>query len=290
MRLFCFGMGYSARRLAQALAPRGWRIAGSCRDASAKTEIESLGHDAFLFDRDTRLPPNALQGASYLLSSVPPDDAGDPVIDRHGADIARLKGLTWAGYLSSTGIYGDTGGARVNESAPPRPTSARGRRRVAAEAAWLALHERHGVPVHVFRLAGIYGPARSALDQVRARAARRVDRPGHRFSRIHVDDIAAVLMASMARPAPGAIYNLCDDEAAPAADVVAFACALMAVAAPPLVPFAEAEKNMSAMARSFWRDNRVVDNHRIKKELGVTLRYPDYRTGLRAILAEESGA
>ena len=286
MRLFCFGMGYSARRLAQALAPRGWRIAGSCRDASAKAEIESLGHDAFLFDRDTRLPPNALQGASYLLSSVPPDDAGDPVIDRHGADIARLKGLTWAGYLSSTGIYGDTGGARVNESAPPRPTSARSRRRVAAEAAWLALHERHGVPVHVFRLAGIYGPARSALDQVRARAARRVDRPGHRFSRIHVDDIATVLMASMARPAPGAIYNLCDDEAAPAADVVAFACALLAVAAPPLVPFAKAKKNMSAMARSFWRDNRRVDNRRIKEELGVSLSYPDYRTGLRAILAE----
>ena len=290
MRLFCFGMGYSARRLASALAPRGWRIAGTCRDAGAKAELESLGHDGFLFDRLTRLAPNALQGASYLLSSVPPDDAGDPVIELHGAHIARMEGLTWAGYLSSTGVYGDTGGARVDESARPRPTSARGRRRVAAESAWLALHERHGVPVHVFRLAGIYGPGRSALDQVRARTARRVDRPGHRFSRIHVDDIAAVLMASMARPAPGAIYNLCDDEPAQAADVVAFACALLGADAPPLVPFAEAEKNMSAMARSFWRDNRVVDNRRIKTELGVTLRYPDYRAGLRAILAEESSA
>ena len=290
MRLFCFGMGYSARRLAPALAARGWRIAGTCRDASVKAEMESLGFDAFPFDRDTPLAPNALQGVTHLLSSVPPDDAGDPVIDRHGADIARIEGLTWAGYLSSTGVYGDTGGARVDESARPRPTSARGRRRVAAEAAWLALHERSGVPVHVFRLAGIYGPARSALDQVRARTARRVDRPGHRFSRIHVDDIAAVLMASMARPAPGAVYNLCDDEASASADVVAFACALLAVEGPPLVPFAEAEKNMSAMARSFWRDNRVVDNRRIKKELGVTLRYPDYRVGLRAILAEESGA
>ena len=290
MRLFCFGMGYSARRLASALAPRGWRIAGTCRDAGAKAELESLGHDAFLFDRLRRLAPNALQGASCLLSSVPPDAAGDPVIDGHGAHIARMEGLRWVGFLSSTGVYGDTGGQRVDESARLRPTSARGRRRVAAESAWLALHERHGVPVHVFRLAGIYGPGRSALDQVRARTARRVDRPGHRFSRIHVDDIAAVLMASMARPAPGAIYNLCDDEPAPAADVVAFASALLGADAPPLVPFAEAEKNMSAMARSFWRDNRVVDNRRIKTELGVTLRHPDYRSGLRAILAEESGA
>ena len=290
MRLFCFGMGYSARRLASALAPRGWRIAGTCRDAGAKAELESLGHGAFLFDRLRRLAPNALQGASCLLSSVPPDAAGDPVIDGHGAHIARMEGLKWVGFLSSTGVYGDTGGQRVDESARLWPTSARGRRRVAAESAWLALHERHGVPVHVFRLAGIYGPGRSALDQVRARTARRVDRPGHRFSRIHVDDIAAVLMASMARPAPGAIYNLCDDEPAAAADVVAFASALLGADAPPLVPFAEAEKNMSAMARSFWRDNRVVDNRRIKTELGVTLRYPDYRAGLSAILAEESGA
>ena len=161
---------------------------------------------------------------------------------------------------------------------------------MAAEAAWLALHQRHDVPVHIFRLAGIYGPGRSAIDQVRARTARRVDRPGHRFSRIHVDDIAAVVTASIARPAPGAVYNLCDDEPAQAADVVAFACALLGAEAPPLVPFAEAEKNMSAMARSFWRDNRVVDNCRIKKELSVTLRYPDFRAGLSAILAEESGA
>jgi nucleoside-diphosphate-sugar epimerase len=290
MRLFCFGMGYSARRLAAALAPRGWRIAGTCRDARAKAELESLGTEAFLFDRDTPLPPNALHGATHLLSSVPPDDAGDPVIDRYGADIARIEGLAWTGYLSTTGVYGDTGGARVEESARLRPTSARGRRRVAAEAAWLALHQRHDVPVHIFRLAGIYGPGRSAIDQVRARTARRIDRPGHRFSRIHVDDIAAVVTASIARPAPGAVYNLCDDEPAQAADVVAFACALLGAEAPPLVPFAEAEKNMSAMARSFWRDNRVVDNCRIKKELSVTLRYPDFRAGLSAILAEESGA
>ena len=170
----------------------------------------------------------------------------------------------------------------VDESAALNPTSERSRQRVAAEEGWRGL----GLPLHVFRLSGIYGPGRSMLDKVRDGTARRIHRPGHRFSRIHVDDIAAVLRASMARPNPGAIYNVADDVAA-AADVTEFACRLLAVEPPPIVPFDDAAKDMSPMALSFWQDNRRVDNSRMKSELGVNLAYPDYKAGLKAILAAE---
>ena len=156
-----------------------------------------------------------------------------------------MSGARWVGYLSTTGVYGDTGGARVNESSPVNPTSARGRRRVMAENRWLDLFWKQRLPVHVFRLAGIYGPGRSMLDQVRAGRARRIDRPGHLFSRIHVDDIAAVLRTSMARPRPGAVYNVCDDVPAAPGDVVAYACELLGVPAPPVVSYEEAAGDMS---------------------------------------------
>ncbi len=286
-RLFCFGLGYTAGVLAAALVGEGWTVAGTCRDRATRADLAADGIDAFLFDRDRPLDDAgaALGGATHLLSSVPPDAEGDPVLARHAGAIAAMKGLTWAGYLSSTGVYGDTGGARVDETAAVDPTSERGRRRAAAEDGWLDLWRAAGVPVHVFRLSGIYGPGRSVLGTVRAGQARRIDKPGHLFARIHVDDIAGVLRASMARPGPGAVYNVCDDEPAPAADVVAFACELLGVDAPPLVPFHQAAGEMSPMALSFWRDNRRVDNGRIKGKLGVRLKFPDYRAGLRAVLA-----
>ncbi len=239
----------------------------------------------FLFDRGRPLddPAAALDGATHLLGSVPPDGEGDAVLDHHAADIAGLRGLAWAGYLSTTGVYGNRDGGWVDETSELRPTGPRQRRRAEAEARWLALWREHGVPVHVFRLAGIYGPGRSALEAVRAGTARRVHKPGQVFSRIHVDDIVAVLRASMARPHPGAVYNVCDDEPAPPEDVIAYAAELLGVAPPPLVPFEEAE--LSPMARSFYADNKRVRNERIKAELGVRLRYPDYRAGLRALLA-----
>lgn len=187
----------------------------------------------------------------------------------------------WA--ISTTGVYGDRGGGRVDETAALTPSGERGRRRVAGEAGWLELHRRHGLPVHVFRLAGIYGPGRSALDTVRAGRAQRIDRPGQVFSRIHVADIVETLRASMARPDPGAVYNVCDDDPAPPEAVIAYACRLLGIAPPPLVPFDRAE--LSAMARSFWDDNKRVDNRRIKQELGVRLLYPGYREGLAALLA-----
>ena len=291
-RLFCFGLGYSATRLARGLMANGWTVAGTCQSTDRRDELASEGIEAFVFDRNQLLadPEQALSGVTHLLSSVPPTENGDPVLISHGGDIKAMQGLQWAGYLSSTGVYGDADGARVDETSPVNPSSDRSRRRADAETAWLALRENNGLPVHVFRLASIYGPGQSALDQMRAGAARRIEKPGHMFSRIHVDDIAVVLRASMARPhsgsGPGAVYNVCDDEAASPADVTAYAYELLGQAAPPVIPFAEAKKQMTPMGLSFWQDNRRIDNRRIKDDLGVTLTYPDYRAGLSAILAD----
>ena len=289
-RLFCFGLGYSALTLARRLQTQGWSVAGTTRSQDKADRLSAEGIEAFLFDRSQPLdePAAALAGTSHLLSSAPPDVAGDPVLDHHRADIAAVESLAWLGYLSTTGVYGDRDGGWVDEDSELAPTGERGRRRVAAEDAWLDLWERDGLPVHLFRLAGIYGPGRSALDTVRHGTAKRIDKPGQVFSRIHVDDIAAVLEASMARPRPGAAYNLCDDEAAPPQEVIAHACALLGREPPPLIPFEEAE--LSGMARSFYRDNKRVSNKRIKNELGVALAYPTYREGLRALLAAQDEA
>jgi nucleoside-diphosphate-sugar epimerase len=232
------------------------------------------------------LPPEALDGVTHLLVSVPPDAAGDPVLAVHGEDIAGIEGLCWLGYLSTTSVYGDHGGGWVDESAELSPSGERGRRRVAAEAGWRELWHRRGVPVHVFRLAGIYGPGRSPFEALRAGTAKRIDKPGQVFSRIHVEDLARVLAASISRPRPGAVYNVCDNDPAAPEAVVAYAAALLGVPAPPLVPFEAA--GLSAMARSFYDDNKRVSNRLIKSELGVTLRYPHFRAGLAAILGEEA--
>ncbi|MBC8337829.1 MAG: SDR family oxidoreductase [Rhodospirillales bacterium] len=288
-RFFCFGLGYSAGRLARALLSDGWSAAGTCQSEERRAELAADGIEAHVFDVDTRLSDAAelLSGVTHLLSSVPPPRDGggeegdrDPVLALYAENIRAAEHIQWIGYLSSTGVYGDAGGGRVDETTPVNPSSERSRMRAEAEAEWLALG------AHVFRLAGIYGPGRSALDQVRAGRARRIEKPGHKFSRIHVDDIAAVVRASMDRPDPGAIYNVCDDEAASPADVNAFAYELLGQEAPPVTAFEDIVKTMSPMGLSFWQDNRLVDNSRIKEALGVRLAYPDYRAGLRAILAE----
>jgi nucleoside-diphosphate-sugar epimerase len=289
-RLFCFGFGFSARTLARRLleaqgAEAGWAVAGTTRSTETAAELRAAGVEAWLFDRAHPLDPAALAGTTHLLVSIAPNEEGDPVLDRHAADIAALPELRWIGYLSTTGVYGDWQGAEVDETSELRGAKGRNLRRIEAEAAWLALHEEKGLPVHIFRLAGIYGPGRSALDQVRAGRARRIDKPGHLFSRIHVEDIAKTLQASIARPHPGRVYNVCDDAPAAAAEVTAYACELLGVDPPPLIPLEEAQ--MSPMALSFWEDNRLVSNRRLHEELGVTLDYPDYRAGLKAILAGE---
>ncbi len=284
--LFCFGLGYSALFLARLLAAAGWTVSGTCRSAEKAADLRARGFAAELFERGRALPPAAMAGATHVLVSAPPDPAGDPALDSHGDDIAQLPGLAWLGYLSTTGVYGDRDGGWVDETSALRPSGERGRRRVAAETGWLELGRRRGVPVHIFRLAAIYGPGRSPFAALRAGAARRVDKPGQVFSRIHVEDLARVLAASMARPRSGAVYNVCDDEPAPPEAVVAHAAALLGLPAPPLTPFAEA--GLSAMARSFYDDNKRVDNALIKREFGAVLRFHDYRAGLAAILAEEA--
>lgn len=287
MHLFCFGLGYSALALARLVAAEGWAISGTCRSTETAAGLHQLGFSAELFDRDHPLPADALREVTHVLVSAPPDDTADPVLARHADDIAALPGLSWLGYLSTTGVYGDRGGGWVDETAVLAPTGERGRRRVLAETDWLDLWRRRRTPVHIFRLAAIYGPGRSPFAALRAGAAKRIDKPGQVFSRIHVEDLALVLCASMARPRPGAVYNVCDDDPAPPEAVVAYAAKLLGVKAPPLV--ALDQSGLSAMARSFYDDNKRVRNALIKRELGVALRYPDYRAGLAAILAAETG-
>jgi nucleoside-diphosphate-sugar epimerase len=281
--LLCLGLGYTGRALAARLAGEGWTVAGTCRSSEQATALAAQDYPCHRFDRDHPLAQAMLADVTHILVSVPPDEAGDPVIDRHRNDIAAIGGLSWLGYLSTTGVYGDRDGGRVDETSELRPSGVRGRRRLVAETAWLDLWRDRGVPVHIFRLADIYGPGRSPLDALRAGTAKRIAKPGQVFSRIHVDDLASVLIASIARPRPGAVYNVCDDEPASPAEVVAHAAQLLGVPPPPLVPFDEV--SLSPMARSFYADNKRVSNALIKAELGVRLRYPDYRAGLAAILA-----
>lgn len=280
---FCFGLGYSALALAEALLQQGWRVSGTCRSAAKAADLARRGITPHLFDRDHPVADLArhLRGVTHLLSSVPPDAAGDPVIDLHGETLRQQSHFSWTGYLSTTGVYGDRQGGWVDEDSALTPSGERGRRRLAAEREWLRLTPA----AHLFRLAGIYGPGSSALDAVRAGRARNIVKPGQVFSRIHVADIVQVVRASIAKPAPGRAYNVCDDDAAPPADVVLHACSLLGVSPPPAIAFEEAE--LSPMARSFYDDNKRVHNDRIKRELGVKLIYPDYRQGLAAILAGE---
>ncbi|MDD9878939.1 MAG: SDR family oxidoreductase [Magnetovibrio sp.] len=288
--LFCFGLGYSAQRLAAAVAEAGGAVSGTSRSADQAAAGAERGYTMHVFDGSVG-DPLWLKGATHVLLSVPPGPDGDPVLRSFGPVLADLPSLAWLGYLSTTGVYGNTDGAWVDETAALNPDVDRSQRRAQAEAGWQALAARHHLPLHIFRLAGIYGPGRNVLKQARAGKARRIIKPGHQFSRIHVDDIARVLEASIARPNTqtpgGAVYNVCDDEPAAPADVTSFACDLLGIDPPDPMPFDEAAKGMSPMGLSFWNDNRKVRNNRIKAELGVQLAYPTYRDGLRAIYASD---
>jgi nucleoside-diphosphate-sugar epimerase len=280
-RLFVFGLGYSALELARLVRAEGWTVAGTCRTERGAAALGAENIEPFLFDGTAPLDPASFADATHLLASIPPDP-DDLALRHHALDIAGLTGLAWIGYLSTTSVYGVTDGSLVDEETSCAPSSARGQRRLAAEQAWQALP----LPAHVFRLSGIYGPGRSIFDTIRSGRAQRVVKPGHAFNRIHVADIAATLRASIANPAPGRVYNLADDLPAPSADLVTHACALMGTAPPPEIPFEQAV--LSPMAREFWADNKRIDNHRIKQELGVDLLYPTYREGLDAIFAAGS--
>ncbi len=266
---------------------QGWSVAGTTRDPEKRAFLLNKGIKAHLFDYEHPLgdPHYIFEGTTHLLISTPPDEQGDPTFHMHASDIVNIPTLEWVGYLSTTSVYGDREGGIVDEQSEIRPNTIRGTRRVRAEQEWLSLLFHYGVPVHLFRLAGIYGPGRSALDSVRAGVARRINKPGQVFNRIHVADIVQVLMASMANPNPGAAYNLTDNDPVPSWEVITYACELLGITPPPIIPYNEAD--MAPIVRSFYSDNKRVANNRIKNELGVALKYPDYKHGIDACLAAE---
>lgn len=277
--LLSLGHGYSAAALARRLIPQGWRVIGTTRSAAKAQRLRAEGVEPLIWPGADIGP--ALAQATHLLTSVAPDATDDPVLRALAPQLAAARHLEWVGYLSTTGVYGDHQGGWVDEATPLTPGTERGVARVRAEAGWQAL----GLPLHIFRLAGIYGPGRGPFEKVRDGSARRIIKPGQVFSRIHVEDIGAVLEASITRPNPGAVYNVCDDDPAPPEDVLAHAATLLGLPPPPEIPWDQAR--MTPMALSFYAESKRVRNDRIKNELGVRLTYPDYRRGLAAVLATE---
>lgn len=283
MHLFTFGLGYSAEVLARRLASEGWRITGTSTTAAGAERIRSLGFGGLVFDGTA---PGAgiaaaLGAASHVLLSIPPGPDGDPAFRHHARDIAARPGPGWIGYLSTIAVYGDQQGGWIDETMPANPASERGKRRLAAEAAWLDFAARNDLTLMVFRLPGIYGPGRSVLDDLAEGTARRLVKKGQVFNRIHVEDIARGIEAAMARPRAGAVFNLTDDEPAPPQDVVEYAARLAGLPVPPEIDFETAD--LTPMARSFYSENKRVRNSRLKAELGFDLAYPTYREGLAAI-------
>ncbi len=283
MRLLIFGYGFSSRAIALAL-PGGWDVRATTRKPGKLGAIARDGVTPLLFPGSDMAAH--IEWASHVLISAGPQNGRDPVLADLRTAFAAARHLKWVGYLSTTGVYGDHGGGWVTEETPLQASTKRGQARIDAEADWMTLHQNHGLPVHFFRLAGIYGPGRGPFAKVRNGTARRIIKEGQVFSRIHVEDIAQTVLASINRPNPGAAYNVCDDDPAPPQDVIAHAAELLGLPVPPAVPFEDAD--MTPMARSFYAESKKVDNTRIKTELGVSLRYPDYRTGLSHLLATES--
>jgi len=278
-----FGYGFTAQRLARRFLDKSWRVSGTVRNAGKSRHAHGGGVKLHLFDGQEHLfDRDVFADVTHVVLSIPPAESGDPALTAHGNDLRKARNLQWIGYLSTPAVYGDRQGGYVSEETPPNPGSARGRRRLAAERAWIDAFADTDISVQIFRLAGIYGPGRSPLDQLRAGTARIIEKPGQVFNRIHVDDIGSILMASMERPHKGRIYNVADDEACPSGDVMRYAAALLGVPAPEPIDFESAE--LSQMARSFYAECKRLDTTRLKQELGVTLAYPTFREGLRAIL------
>ena len=280
-RLFIFGLGYCGLEIAKLAQADGWQVSGTVTSGGKANALRAKNFDAHTFSAGTALSAATLASATHVLCTIAPGRTGDPALKLGGHFFRRAR---WLGYLSTTGVYGDRAGGWVDEASEPRPARPRNIVRLATERAWQATGQGSGARVDVFRLPGIYGPGRSAIDQVRAGTARRIDKAGQVFSRIHIDDIAATVLAAINREAPpGAIYNVADDLPASSSELIEYACKLLGVPAPPAAPWAEVERTLSAMARSFYEENRRVRNDRIKRELGVVLKYPTYREGLRAI-------
>jgi len=285
--LFCFGLGYCGQALAKALQDKGWKVSGTTRDPIALEQLKQKNINGHLFDQNNPLPEGFLDGVSHILLSIPPGDEGDPVFLNHGMDLQNTaknlpKNLQWVGYLSTTGVYGDRQGGWVDETSALTPSTTRGKKRLKAENGWIDLFESNALPIHIFRLAGIYGPGSNQLEKLIAGKANRRIKPRQVFSRIHVDDIVGMLQASMDKPNPGQAYNLCDDEAVPPQDVVTFAAQLLGVEPPAEIAFNP--DDMTPMGLSFFAESKRVSNQKIKNNLGYVLKYPTYREGLQALL------
>jgi len=283
--LFCFGLGYTATALGKELLQEGWKVSGTCQTEDRRQQLVGLGFNAVIFDGGNHSDEvvTLLNSATHILQSIAPAKDGDAVYDTFGEDIlANTAQIEWLGYLSTTAVYGDRQGGWVEETSELNPQMPRGVWRVQAEQQWHGLYQANGLPVHIFRLAGIYGPGRNQLNKLRAKKARRIVRKGQLFSRIHVDDIIATLRASIDRPSPGAVYNVCDNEAAPPQDVIEYAAGLLSMDVPPAEPFDQAE--LSDMARSFYSESKKVSNRKIKTELGVELKHPTYREGISSLV------
>ncbi len=286
--LLCFGLGYSSGFVAARLARQGWRITGTSTRAEGAAHLAANGYTGLVFDGTAANVDVAaeLKSATHVLLSIPPGADGDPAFIGHCENIRESASITWIGYLSTVGVYGDAQGGWVDEETETKPGSERGKRRLAAERQWLDLAQNAGKHAAAFRLPGIYGPGRSALDDVLDGTARSIVKPGQVFNRIHVHDIASAVIAAIERPHTGRVYNVTDDEPGPPQDVVNFAAQLLGRPQPPSLDFATAE--LSSMARSFYSENKRVANARMKAELGIRLKYPSYREGLTAILRSAS--
>lgn len=286
MNLFVFGLGFSAGYFAKRSNDR---VSGTVRSQEKAAALSVAGINAHVFGpgvRDSAIAEDIAK-ADALLISVPPGTSGDPVLAAYAHQIASAPNLRWIGYLSTIGVYGDHQGAWVDEQTPATPTNARSVERAQAEQAWLAFGAANNIAVHIFRLAGIYGPGQSQLVQLARGTAKRIIKPGQVFNRIHVEDIARTLDASLAQPRPGAIYNVTDNEPAPPQDVVTFAASLCNVAPPPEINLDDAA--LTEMGRSFYAESKRVRNDLLRSELGVTLAYPTYREGLSALRAAGEG-
>jgi len=289
VKLFVFGLGFSGRTFAERRIARGDTVTGTVRTTDKAQTFSGSGITVRLFGPhggDHALASD-LAEADALLISVPPGAGGDPVLAQYERQIASAKRLRWIGYLSTIGVYGDHGGAWVDEQTPATPTQARSRERAMAEQAWLAFGAANKLAVHIFRLSGIYGPGQSQLVQLARGTARRIVKPGQVFNRIHVEDIARSLDASLDRPRAGAIYNITDNEPAPPQDVVTFAAQLCGVPPPPEIRLEDA--GLTEMGRSFYAESKRVRNNLLRDELGITLAYPTYREGLTALRAAGEG-
>lgn len=282
-RLFCFGLGYSARALSPRLAAEGWAISGTATTTDNAEALKRDGYEAFVFDGRSHDPAiaEALRKSTHVLLSIPPDADGDPASRVYGPDIASSPSISWIGYFSSVSVYGDSKGEWVDEKTTPEPVTERGMRRLAAENAWIDLGRASGKAIVILRLPGIYGPGRSAIDQLRAGKARRIFKLGQVTNRIHVEDIATATEASLELPAGVHVFNVTDDLPAPPQDVIAYGAELLGVPCPPATDPTDA--SLSPMARSFYAESKKVSNVRMKDELGVKLAYPTYVEGLKAI-------